>query len=215
MRSYKNAPYLIDNAGFFANNKVYFVPSSEWFLVGLLNSNVLWFVLSSITTILRGGFRELFAQYVETLPIPATIAELDKQNEQEEQEEQEQDEQKSHIANLAEKCQQAAEARYKKQQELIGIIPSLHPNKQVDKLSTALQNWWKLDFAAFQKQISKEFKKDIPVKDLTEWKELLETGKQDIEKLTLKIATHERELNTAVYKLFDLDDAEIKLIESN
>ncbi len=44
---------------------------------------------------------------------------------------------------------------------------------------------------------------------------MLETGKQDIEKLTLKIATHERELNTAVYKLFDLDDAEIKLIESN
>ena len=213
-----NALFSYEANGSCSNDKSYFIPKGDYFLLGLLNSKIIWNLIVNMCPAVRGGFYEVRVQYIETLPIPATIAELNKQNEQGEQnekDEQEQDEQKIHIANLAEKCQRAAETRYKKQQEFIGIIPSLHPNKQVDKLSTALQNWWQLDFAAFQKQISKEFKQDIPVKDRMGWKELLETGKQDIEKLTLEIATHERDLNTAVYKLFDLDDAEIKLIESN
>ena len=135
-------------------------------------------------------------QYIETLPIPAAT-----------------EEQKQTIAKLAERCQQAAEARYQKQKDLRGIIPSLHPNKRVEKLSTALQNWWQLDFAAFQTQIKKEFKQDIPVAKLIEWKKLLETGAQEIERLTFAIAKHERELNAAVYGLFNLTPEEIALIE--
>lgn len=39
------------------------------------------------------------------------------------------------------------------------------------------------------------------------------TGTQEIERLTLEIAKHERELNTAVYALFNLTPEEIDLIE--
>ena len=144
----------------------------------------------------RGGFYEVRAQYIETLPIPTAT-----------------EEQKQTIAKLAELCQQAAEACYKQQKKLRDTIPSLHPNKRVEKLSTALQNWWKLDFAAFQTQIKKEFKQDIPVKERGVWKEMLETGAQEIERLTLEIAKHERELNAAVYALFNLTPEEIALIE--
>lgn len=195
----QGSKFSIDDSNCFVNKTIFTIKIADYFLLGLLNSKIIWRILSDVCSALRGGEWRLMLQsiYIETLPIP----EADET-------------QKQIIATLAEKCQQAAEARYKKQQELIGIIPSLHPNKQVEKLSTALQNWWKLDFAAFQKQIIKEFKQDIPVKERTEWKELLETGKQGIEKLTLEIATHERDLNTAVYNLFDLTDAEIKLIES-
>ncbi|MDP3009821.1 MAG: N-6 DNA methylase [Methylococcales bacterium] len=190
--------FCLDSTGKYHNDALYFISSVGYYELGLLNSKLCWHLLTANALTMSGGFYQILGHVLEKVSIPSAT-----------------DDQKSHIADLAEKCQQAAETRYKEQQNLIGIIPSLHPNKQVDKLSTALQNWWQLDFAAFQKQIIKEFKQDIPVKDLTEWKELLETGKQDIEKLTLEIATHERDLNTAVYQLFHLTDAEIKLIESN
>lgn len=75
-------------------------------------------------------------------------------------------------------------------------ITSLHPDRQVEKLSTALQNWWQLDFAAFQKQINKEFKQDIPVKERMDWKELLEDGiLQRLLKLNLSRSTQTPDLN--------------------
>ncbi len=64
------------------------------------------------------------------------------------------------------------------------------------------------------KQINKEFKQDIPVKERMDWKELLEDGTQEIERLTLAIAQSERELNAAVYALFRLTPDEIALIEN-
>ena len=179
-----------------SNDKSYFIPSGDQYLLGLLNSKTIWNLIVNMCPAVRGGFYEVRVQYIETLPIPDAT-----------------EEQKQTIAWLAERCQLAAEARYQQQKDLRGIIPSLHPNKRVEKLSTALQNWWQLDFAAFQKQIKKEFKQDIPVGQLIEWKKLLETGTQEIEHLTLAIASHERELNTAVYALFNLTPEEIALIE--
>ena len=41
----------------------------------------------------------------------------------------------------------------------------------------------------------------------------METGAREIERLTLAIASHERELNAAVYGLFNLSPEEIALIE--
>lgn len=183
--------------GSFSNDKSYIIPTQDKFLLGLLNSKAVWFLISNMCPAVRGGFYEVRVQYIETLPIPEAS-----------------ETQKQTIADLAEKCQQAAEARYKQQKKLRDTIPTLHPDKQVEKLSTALQNWWQLDFAAFQKQINKEFKQDIPVKERMDWKELLEDGTKEIERLNLAIAQSERQLNAAVYALFSLSPDEIALIEN-
>lgn len=109
----QGAKFSLNSTGDYSNDKTFILPISDWFLVGLLNAKLIWHYLFGICSPLRGGeWRlELRAQYIETLPIPATIAELDKQNEQGEQnekDEQEQDDQKAHIASLAEKCQHAS-----------------------------------------------------------------------------------------------------------
>ncbi|WP_050897747.1 Eco57I restriction-modification methylase domain-containing protein [Methylobacter tundripaludum] len=191
-----NPLFSYEAKGSRSNDKSYFIPSGDQFLLGLLNSKPIWNLIENMCPAVRGGFYEVRVQYIETLPIPAAT-----------------EAQKQAIAKFTELCQQAAEARYKKQKDLRGIIPSLHPNKRVEKLSTALQNWWQLDFSAFQMQIKKEFKLDIPVKERGDWKDQLETGAQEIERLTLEIAKHERELNAAVYALFNLTTEEIALIE--
>lgn len=183
--------------GSYSNDKSYIIPTQDKFLLGLLNSKTVWFLISNMCPAVRGGFYEVRVQYIETLPIPEAS-----------------EDQKQAIADLAEKCHRHAEARYKQQKKVRDTIPSLHPDKQVEKLSTALQNWWQLDFAAFQKQINKEFKQDIPVKERVDWKEILEDGTKEIERLTLAIAQSERELNAAVYALFSLTPDEIALIEN-
>lgn len=189
--------FNFDISGCFCETTGFIIPKADYFLIGVLNSNVTWSLIRNICPQIRGGFSRLKTIYIETLPIPIAS-----------------EAQKQAIADLAEKCQRYAEARYKQQKKLRDTIPSLHSDKQVEKLSTALQNWWQLDFAAFQKQIKKEFKLDIPIKERMDWKELLEDGTKEIERLNLAIAQSERELNAAVYALFSLTPDEIALIEN-
>ncbi len=52
------------------------------------------------------------------------------------------------------------------------------------------------------------------LKERGAWQEFLEEAKTEREQLTAQITLLEKELNTAVYALFDLTAEEISLIES-
>jgi hypothetical protein len=191
----KTAPFSREETGFFANNKVYFVPSNDWFLLGLLNSNALWFRVSAITTVLRGGFKELFTQYIETLPIPTAD-----------------DSQRAAIAALAESCQREACARRDCQAAFRHRISDLAPHRAV-KLTTKLNHWWELDFAAFRAETKKLFKQDIPLTERNDWEAYFNQQRAIVQQHSAQITQLERELNQHVYALFHLTPAEIALIE--
>jgi hypothetical protein len=65
---------VLDRGGVYSNNTTYFIPSDDLFLLGVLNSEALWFALSGISIPFgerAGEFRyRLFTQYMEKLPIP-------------------------------------------------------------------------------------------------------------------------------------------------
>jgi type I restriction-modification system DNA methylase subunit len=64
--------FSLDTRGMYFSNTVYFIASDSLFLLGLLNSSLLWFVIRGLSNALRGGlwrFR-LFSGHVEKLPIP-------------------------------------------------------------------------------------------------------------------------------------------------
>ncbi len=97
------------------------------------------------------------------------------------------------------------------------ILPSplILPERD-SKLSTKLQDWWKLEnFAAFRAEVKKCFKTDIPLKERSDWEELFTTGKAEIEKLSAEIKRNEDEINAIVYELFDLSADEIVLLETS
>ena len=57
------------------SNTVYFIGSDSKFLLGLLNSKLLWFVIRGLSNALRGGlwrFR-LFSGHIERLPMPQDV----------------------------------------------------------------------------------------------------------------------------------------------
>jgi hypothetical protein len=67
--------FSFDPKGFFGNDKTYCIPKADSFLLGLLNSTTLWFMIRHIAASKRGGWSELRVQYMETIP----IAQPDKQ----------------------------------------------------------------------------------------------------------------------------------------
>jgi len=144
----------------------------------------------------RGGFHELRIQYVETLAVPSL-------NEKE----------KLGLIEKSLSCQKSAADLLARVEAFVRRIPDISPNT---KLSTKLQEWWKLDdFAAFRTEVKKCFKADIPLKERSDWEDLFTTGKAEIEKLSRDIKRNEDEINAIVYRLFDLTADEITLLETS
>ncbi|MEN8219893.1 MAG: TaqI-like C-terminal specificity domain-containing protein [Pseudomonadota bacterium] len=65
----QKASYTFDNTGFYSNDKTSIIATDDLYLLGLLNSQVLDFVLHSIASTKQGGYFEYKPMYVQQLPI--------------------------------------------------------------------------------------------------------------------------------------------------
>ncbi len=197
----QGAKFQFDKHNFFFGNTGYFLPFSEPALAARLNSKSTWFFLRGISDAMRGGeWRiRMFSQNIEQIPIPPAS-----------------DTDKATLANLAETCQTAAEDRYARQQAFARRIPDLCPDDRDPKLNTKLKKWWQLeDFAAFRKAVKSHYKADIPLGERSEWQDWFSAEQAQINQLTARITRNEAEINTIVYRLFDLTPDEIELLEAN
>ncbi|MEA5565784.1 TaqI-like C-terminal specificity domain-containing protein [Anabaena sp. UHCC 0399] len=66
----KESRFTIDNKGLFPNNKCFIIPSSELYLLGVLNSNNVWKYLKNICSQIQGNTLELRSIYMSKIPIP-------------------------------------------------------------------------------------------------------------------------------------------------
>lgn len=190
--------FSLDN-GSYIDMTCFCIPKTDFYEVSLLNSNIYWFYLKSETTIASGGFYRMKSQYIEKLPIPDATSE-----------------QKAALAALAQAAQAAAEKRYALQQSITRRIPDLAADPSTAKLSNKLKSWWDLpDFAAFQKEVKKTLKSEIPLKERNEWDNWIAETRTDIHALSAKITQIEADINTQVYALFGLTADEITLLEAN
>ena len=190
--------FSLDQRGYSFSNTVYFIPSADGFLLGLLNSKVVWFYLSGVADALRGGVwrLRLFSQNIETIPMPSTTAK-----------------QKAIIATLAEKCQATVGERYTVQESVRRRIYDLRPADSTTKLTTKLAEWWESDFAAFRKEVKKIFKTDIPLAERTAWETYLADQKTIVQQHTATITELEAELNAEVCKAYGLSAKLIEILE--
>jgi len=60
---------LYDDQNFFCVNTAYIIPVDDKFLLGLLNSEIVQFYYSKISSSIRGGYLRFIRQYLETIPI--------------------------------------------------------------------------------------------------------------------------------------------------
>jgi hypothetical protein len=192
--------FCLEDQGIFVSNKCSFIEGEHQELLALLNSRLIWFWMFGEASPLRGGqWRlELREQYISQVPIPKFRFG------------------QKHIAgNRAKKCtlkhRQSFELRSAVYHRILtDLAPSNH-----QRLTGKLENFWALDFAAFRAEVKKAFKTEIPVKDRDGWENYLAGKSTEIIKLNSEIETAEREIDAVVYKLFDLTDEEIKLLEAS
>lgn len=192
--------FLFDAAGYYANNKCFFVSTHDMALLSLLNSKLQWLILQGLCRAMRGGeWRlELESQYVEKLPIPAWN-----------------DTARAELAAASEQASKAAQERLTLQTALTRRIPDLCPPDRAPKLTTRLQEWWTLpDFAAFRAEVKKVFKADIPLAERSAWEDWITRDRAEVARLSAEITKAEAQIDSIVYGLFDLTPDEIALLES-
>ncbi len=190
----QGSKFFLDKKSYFFPNTAYFIQNDTNYLLSLLNSNVIWFFLKGISDAMRGGeWRvRLFAQNIERIPIPSAT-----------------DEQKNHIGKLAEQCQNLAEQRYTLESKLQHRFKDLG----IKKLNQKLEQWWLLDFQTFQAELKKSYKTEINLKQRDDWESYLTDSREQHTHFNEQIKQLEQQINQAIYALFKLTEAEIKLIE--
>jgi hypothetical protein len=189
-----------DESGTYTNNKGYIASVNTPWLLGLLNSRLMWFIVQRVCLNLgeRAGMGvfQLFAQYVSLFPVPeASEAEQDA------------------IGALAQEITTEARARYALHEKVRHRLradlgtPGLALNQK-------LTAWWTLDFPGLQAELVKVFKKAIPVKERDQWEAWFGEQRAAHDRHTDAIIRRETDLNARVYALFHLAADEIKLIEA-
>jgi TaqI-like C-terminal specificity domain/Eco57I restriction-modification methylase/N-6 DNA Methylase len=199
----QGSKFCFDAEGQFFGNTAYFVQTKQAWLAALLNSRAVWFYLSGVCEALRGGEWRLrmFTQQIETLPIPDTT-ELHQ----------------TELTYLSTACAQAAKERLTAQRDfgrrILDLLPTPMPKGAQASLGDKLGSWWQLDdFKAFQFEVQKRFKSDIPLRDRNDWEQWFAEGKSHIQQLSHNIAASERGIDAIVYTLFGLNAAEVALVE--
>jgi len=58
-----------DTESYFCGNTAYIIPVEDKFLLGILNSNLIQFCYSKLSSSIRGGYLRFIRQYLETIPV--------------------------------------------------------------------------------------------------------------------------------------------------
>ena len=180
----------IDKEKFLCNDKVNIIYAikneySMEYILSLLNSKLInkWFKK------LYSSGLEIKINQLETIPIPEISLEA----------------QQPFIA-LADKMLSLNETLQKKSTNFLKVVKQTFA---LEKISTKLETFYNLDFDGFMK----ELKQKLTPKTKLEWLEVFEETKKSLQEIQTQIAATDKEINALVYKLYDLTDEEIKIVE--
>jgi len=93
------------------------------------------------------------------------------------------------------------------------FIRSLQRKFTLSSLSKKLQEFYSISYSDFIKELSKK-KIKLSLSDEAEWEEYFNTESKKALELKSKIDATDKEIDQMVYKLYDLTEEEIKIVES-
>ncbi|MGN0739736.1 MAG: hypothetical protein ACI4LX_06155 [Treponema sp.] len=94
------------------------------------------------------------------------------------------------------------------------FINRIKENLQISKISTALETFYELEFKDFVKELAKQ-KVKLSLKQQDEWEDYFSEYKKELLELQNQITATDKEINALVYKLYDLTEEEIKIVEGS
>lgn len=202
----KESRFTLDETKTYLNKTIFLIPSSDKFLLALLNSKVIWFYLMNVCTSLgdpkEGGRLNLQKVYLEKTPI------VDKSNKEEIN---------NFVTNQLSKL--------KELQSLNKNFLELISNKySISSFSIKLKKWSDFAFGDFLKELEKARKKSakeneseygkLSLSEESEWMQYFNEQKQKAEELKLEIDKTDNEIDQMVYELYGLTLEEIEIVEN-
>jgi hypothetical protein len=170
---------------------------SNKFYLSIFNSSLMWFFIKNTSAELRGGYFMYQTKYLEPFPLPK----LDNLEQQE---------------PFIQKADLMLELNKKLQETKQNFYDEL----KLEKLTTKLQKFEELEFDDFIKEYTKS--KKIKFADKLEernfkndWKALFGNDKKEVLRIQEEINETDKEIDQMVYKLYDLTEDEIKIVEKN
>jgi TaqI-like C-terminal specificity domain/Eco57I restriction-modification methylase len=178
----KSARFVLESEGYYLNNKCFFLPSTDWFLLGVLNSTISTFALREVCSPLLGGVVEFRAQYLENLPIPNAS-----------------DSERLEVSRLSERVQALHFRRRARSEQFIRSI-GLNPSESFSR--NPLEEPWTLTPIEYAKRARK-------ICGRTPDMRLYQTARDEAIDLTQQIVLIETEIDARVAALYDVDASAI------
>jgi type I restriction-modification system DNA methylase subunit len=188
----KHVNFSFDKDGYFLTNTAYLIASEELCLVAILNSKLVEYFYKTISSSIRGGFLRFIGQYLEQIPIPQVKTDL-----------------KNPLSMLVDRVLNLYSQSQELQQQALEVLRAEY---NLPKITQKLGKFLSLGWNEFIEELEKQrIRIDLTQKDtLNIWfRDKQDTAKninESLEKLQKEIDKH-------VYNLYQLNDAEIKLIE--
>ena len=159
------------------------------YVLCLLNSDLMKSYLQSFSSLKAGGYYSYSSNILNRTPIKNISLEAQQP-----------------FITLADKMLSLNETLQKKSTNFLKVVKQTFA---LEKISTKLETFYNLDFDGFMK----ELKQKVTPKTKLEWLEVFEETKKSLQEIQTQIAATDKEINTLVYKLYDLTDEEIKIVE--
>ncbi|WCC41899.1 N-6 DNA methylase [Tenacibaculum finnmarkense] len=202
---------VVDEVQYYPQNSLFIITSSKniFYLCGIINSKLFDRIYKAKCPQVGKVFAEVKPSIIKTLPI-AEVS-INQENE---------------IADFIIDIQNKTSHFQKINNNFQNYLKQKF---QLEKLSKKLQNWHDLEFGDFIKELNKAIKSNnkelvknelpiIPVLtklDEMDWMDVFTVKKSEAQALQTQINQTDKEIDTMVYKLYNLTDAEIAIIESS
>ena len=182
--------YCFDIQNYFVDTTAYIVCLEKIGIIGLFNSSMWTFLVRLVSSEIRGGFLRWKRQYLEGLPIPNGLEQLEPFVEK-------QNKLTADTNLLMNKFQRLIKRKF-----------------TLEKLPKKLQNWHILTYAEFIKELKKK-KIKLSLKEEADWEEYFEEEKAKAQALQQSIEATDKEIDGMVYELYGLTEEEIEIVENS
>jgi hypothetical protein len=187
--------FSLDENGFYLANSVYFLPSSDKYLLCLLNSSLCkWFIFFTSRPY-RGGYVTFRNIYIERIPVKV-ISELEREN----------------FSQLADEMIFLTKSFETNKEKFINRVLTHFAFKTRSK---KLEQFWKIGFDAFVAEIKRNSSISFDLKKQDEWEEYFNEYKPKLQQLEANISNLESRIDGKIFDVYELTENERKTIYEN
>ncbi|PQZ59808.1 N-6 DNA methylase [Bacillus sp. MYb209] len=184
--------FSLDTVGRYIDMTGFFIPSDSKYLLGLLNSELLFYYMFATGAAIRGGYLRFKRQYLNDFPVKTPKSA-----------------EKLRIENLANQLLELNTSLYNEQHSFLDYLKEM---KGLEKPSKKLDKFFNLSYKEFIGELNKKKVKLTEV-EAFDFKPVFEKKKEKIILTQQQIKAVQCEIDKEVYTLYNLNDNEIAVIK--